>query len=69
MNVAGEVLALAAQREAQQIDEKLFLETCAIPTAVFVRLHHIDENASGEVALRRHHCLAVAAKAGAQFRG
>jgi general secretion pathway protein A len=31
MNMASEVLALAAQREAQQIDEKLFLETCAIP--------------------------------------
>jgi hypothetical protein len=24
---------LAAQREARQIDEKLFLETCAIPRA------------------------------------
>jgi general secretion pathway protein A len=34
MNMAGEVLALAAQREARQIDEKLFLETCAIPPAV-----------------------------------
>jgi general secretion pathway protein A len=31
MNIAGELLALAAQREARQIDEKLFLETCAIP--------------------------------------
>jgi general secretion pathway protein A len=28
MNIAGELLALAAQREARQIDEKLFLETC-----------------------------------------
>ena len=31
MNMAGELLALAAQREARQIDEKLFLETCATP--------------------------------------
>src|SRR6202162_5691977 len=31
MNLAGEWLALAAQREARQIDEKLFLETCATP--------------------------------------
>jgi general secretion pathway protein A len=31
MNMAGELLALAAQREAGQIDEKLFLETCATP--------------------------------------
>jgi len=29
MNMAGELLASAAQREARQIDEKLFLETCA----------------------------------------
>jgi type II secretory pathway predicted ATPase ExeA len=29
MNLAGELLAVATQREAQQIDEKLFLETCA----------------------------------------
>jgi hypothetical protein len=29
MNLAGETLAVATQREAQQIDEKLFLETCA----------------------------------------
>ena len=31
MNIAGELLAVAAQREAPQIDEKLFLETCAPP--------------------------------------
>lgn len=34
MNMAGEVLALAAQREARQIDEKLFLEACAGPPSV-----------------------------------
>ena len=31
MNIAAELLAVAAQREARQIDEKLFLETCATP--------------------------------------
>src|SRR5205807_4565493 len=31
MNLAGELLASAAQREARQIDEKLFLETCSPP--------------------------------------
>jgi type II secretory pathway predicted ATPase ExeA len=31
MNMAGELLAVAAQREARQIDEKLFLETFAAP--------------------------------------
>ncbi len=31
MNMAGELLAAAAQREARQIDEKLFLETFAPP--------------------------------------
>jgi len=31
MNMAGELLAVAAQREARQIDEKLFLETFAPP--------------------------------------
>ena len=31
MNIAGELLAVAAQREVRQIDEKLFLETCATP--------------------------------------
>jgi hypothetical protein len=29
--MAGELLVLAAQREARQIDEKLFLETYATP--------------------------------------
>ncbi len=33
MNMAGELLAYAAEREARQIDEKLFLETCAPPAA------------------------------------
>ena len=33
MNMAGELLAYAAEREARQIDEKLFLETCAAPPA------------------------------------
>jgi hypothetical protein len=28
MNIAGELLSVAAEREARQIDEKLFLETC-----------------------------------------
>ena len=31
MNIAGELLAVAAQREARHIDEKLFLEMCATP--------------------------------------
>jgi type II secretory pathway predicted ATPase ExeA len=31
MNMAGELLSIAAEREARQIDEKLFLETCATP--------------------------------------
>src|SRR5262249_451913 len=31
MNIAGELLPIAAQREARHIDEKLFLETCATP--------------------------------------
>ena len=31
MNMAGELLAVAAQQEARQIDEKLFLETFASP--------------------------------------
>jgi general secretion pathway protein A len=33
MNIASELLAVAAQREARQIDEKLFLETCVPPSA------------------------------------
>ena len=32
MNLAGELLALAAQREARQIDVQLFFETVAAPT-------------------------------------
>ena len=31
MNIAGELLSVAAQREARHIDEKLFLELCATP--------------------------------------
>ena len=32
MNIAGELLVVAAQREARHIDEKLFLElACAAP--------------------------------------
>jgi general secretion pathway protein A len=31
MNIAGELLDAAAQREARHIDEKLFLEMCATP--------------------------------------
>jgi type II secretory pathway predicted ATPase ExeA len=33
MNIAGELLDAAAQREARHIDEKLFLEMCAMPAA------------------------------------
>jgi general secretion pathway protein A len=32
MNMAGELLALAAQREARQIDEQLFFETFTTPS-------------------------------------
>ncbi len=32
MNIAGELLALAAQQEAAQIDEKLFFELYATPS-------------------------------------
>ena len=31
MNIAAELLDVAAQREARHIDEKLFLEMCAAP--------------------------------------
>ena len=31
MNIAGELLSMAAEREARIIDEKLFLEMCATP--------------------------------------
>jgi general secretion pathway protein A len=37
MNIAGELLAVAAQREARQIDEKLFLEICATPPAAVIK--------------------------------
>jgi hypothetical protein len=32
MNIAGELLDAAAQREVRHIDEKLFLELCASPS-------------------------------------
>jgi general secretion pathway protein A len=38
MNMAGELLMLAAQREARQIDEKLFLETYAAPPSPQVKI-------------------------------
>jgi general secretion pathway protein A len=34
MIMAGELLAAAAQREARQIDEALFFETCGVPTTI-----------------------------------
>jgi hypothetical protein len=34
MNMAAELLAFAAEREARQIDEKLFLETCSPPAEI-----------------------------------
>ena len=37
MNLAGELLAAAVEREAQQIDEKLFFEVCAIPPTAHTR--------------------------------
>ena len=33
MNLAGELLATAAQREARHLDEKLFLETFAVTSS------------------------------------
>ena len=33
MIMAGELLELAAQRDARQIDETPFFETCAVPAA------------------------------------
>jgi hypothetical protein len=33
MIMADELLAAAAQRDARQIDETLFFEICAVPTA------------------------------------
>ena len=38
MNMAGELLVIAAQREARQIDEKLFLEVYATPPAPHVKI-------------------------------
>jgi hypothetical protein len=32
MNMASELLALAAQREARHLDEQLFLETYTVPS-------------------------------------
>jgi len=37
MNIAGELLAAAAERDARQIDEKLFFETCAVVPAAETR--------------------------------
>jgi general secretion pathway protein A len=37
MNLAGELLAAAVEREARQIDEKLFFEVCAIPPTAHSR--------------------------------
>lgn len=37
MNLAGELLAAAAEREARQIDEKLFFEVCAVPQTAQTR--------------------------------
>ena len=38
MNMAGELLATAAQREAAQIDEQLFFDTFAVPAAAQVKV-------------------------------
>lgn len=38
MNMAGELLAAAAQREAAQIDEQLFFDTFAVPAAAPVKV-------------------------------
>ena len=38
MNMAGELLDLAAQREARQIDEQLFFETCAAPSTAPLKI-------------------------------
>jgi hypothetical protein len=38
MNMAGELLALAAQREARQIDEQLFFETVTAPSVAQVKV-------------------------------
>jgi hypothetical protein len=38
MNMGGELLALAAQREARQIDEQLFFETFTAPSTAQARV-------------------------------
>ena len=38
MNMAGELLAVAAQRELPQLEEKLFLEAFAVPSPVQVKV-------------------------------
>lgn len=38
MNMGGELLALAARREARQIDEQLFFETFAVPSTAQARV-------------------------------
>jgi general secretion pathway protein A len=38
MNMGGELLALAAQREARHIDEQLFFETFAAPSAAAAKV-------------------------------
>ena len=37
MNMASELLALAAQREARHLDEQLFLETYTVPSPTQVK--------------------------------
>ena len=37
MNMAGELLAAAAERDARQIDETLFFEICAVPPVAATR--------------------------------
>ena len=37
MNIAGELLAAAAEGDARQIDEKLFFQTCAVSPAAETR--------------------------------
>jgi hypothetical protein len=37
MNIAGELLDLAAQREARSIDEQLFFEAFTAPAAIQVK--------------------------------
>jgi hypothetical protein len=52
MTIAGELLAVAAQREVRHIDEKLFLETCAPPAAETRRHRHgADESPAGRTRM------------------